>query len=433
MRDRAIVRATVRELGPLWLGTLGVGVLVALVTADGRAADPGAVNTWPLVTLPIAALWGGLAVGGGTRERLVHLLSRPVPRLRTLAWRWGVLLLGLGMLAAPLWWLGLGQLDRGPSLGTIATATVLATVFGAQGAAVSDREPIALAVALMLGSALLAPVELTLEVTRVSWARVASALGSGGWPVVAVTGVVLALPVVWVWATALPVRGAPTASRTVLASLGASIACYLFVALPFLRWTAHPLRGELIAVIAATEDGPVVATGTLGRDGERDFVDGLVSINPAGERHLLWNRRDAAPDATLWHAAAQADFSGLRLQLVDGLEPRPTDPGYEVVLPVALVGEPPNPVALELIRIHRPRRGWDQAHGRVDAPFVAIHGNEVFGVDLSRPPGLTTVLDRARPSDIPVRRGGYAVAHGSVWVVRADGMLHRTSLPEASR
>ena len=152
MRDAAIIRVTLRELAPLFFGTLAVGLLVAMWSLDhGRPAREQLSNTWPLAVIPCAALWGGLSVGGGGRMSLVHWLARPVSRLRVLAWRWGLLLAGLALVAMPLWWIGLNHFGRGPGLWSIAVATLAASAWGAQGAALSDREPAALAAALALG------------------------------------------------------------------------------------------------------------------------------------------------------------------------------------------------------------------------------------------------------------------------------------------
>ena len=177
MRDAAIVRMTLRELAPLHLGALAIGMLVAMSQLDDFRELSESPNTWPLCVLPAAALWGGLTIGGGTKASLVHLLARPVSRLRVLAWRWGLLLAGLAIVALPLWWIGLHQCGRGPGLWSLAITTLLASTFGAQGGALSERESYAIAGALLLGGALVLPVQLAIEAEQTTWTRMNSALG----------------------------------------------------------------------------------------------------------------------------------------------------------------------------------------------------------------------------------------------------------------
>jgi hypothetical protein len=440
MRDAAIVRATLRELGPLLLGTLAVGLLVALSSLKDVREMSDSPNTWPLCVLPVAALFGGLAVGGGTKTNLVHLLSRPVSRLRVLAWRWGLLLVGLAILAIPLWSIGLNQFARGPGLWSIAIATVLASAFGAQGATVSDREANALAGALMLGGALVLPMQLSLQAEQITWTRLNDTMGWLWLVPLSLALVVLAAPVAWSWSRELPVRGVQSGARTVLASLVGSLVLVTAVLSPMTSWVAAPERGQLLAVVAMSSDGLVVATGTRGEDGERDVVDGLVVIDANEERRTIWDRSIEAPDTTVWFIAvpeitiASPFDDTIHIAVVDGPEPSAEHPLRDIPLAIEIVGERPNPAALDAA--HREfRQTWDAAYGSEEAPLVVVQGHSLSIVDLTAAVPRIRQLPAIRATEITFdRRAGFAIADGRIWAVLYNGSLWSAPVPwEAQR
>ena len=82
-RDRAIARTAIRDLAPVHLGALGLGVLIALPQLDTRLTWGG--DPWPFVAIPSAAVWAGIMIGGTKRATFVHMLARPVSRSRWLA------------------------------------------------------------------------------------------------------------------------------------------------------------------------------------------------------------------------------------------------------------------------------------------------------------------------------------------------------------
>jgi hypothetical protein len=438
MRDAAIVRATLRELAPLLLGALAVGLLIAMSSLKDIRDVSESPNTWPLCVLPVAALWGGLAIGG-TKASLVHLFARPVSRLRVLAWRWGLLLAGLAIVALPLWWIGLHQIARGPGPWSIAIATVLASAFGAQGATLSEREPNALAGALLLGGALVLPMQLSLQAEQITWTRLNDTMGWLWLVPLALALAVLAIPVVWSWSRELPVRSGQSGARTVLASLAGSLVLGTAVLGPMTGWVAAPERGELLAVIAMSGEGLVVATGTRGEDGERDVVDGLVVIDDNGERRTIWDRSIDAPDTTVWFIAVP-DFNAspiddtIHIAVVDGPEPSAEHPLRDLPLAIEIVGERPNPAALHAAQRQYGDR-WDAAYGIDDAPLVLVRGNSLSVVDLSAAVPSIRQLPSIRATEITFqRRAGLAIADGRIWAVLYDGSLWSAPVPwEAQR
>ncbi|HET6585457.1 MAG TPA: hypothetical protein VFG69_18490 [Nannocystaceae bacterium] len=427
MRDAAIVRATLRELAPLLFGTLGLGVLIALAQLDTRSIRSSiGTNTWPLTVLPLAALWGGLAIGGGSRATLVHLLARPVARLRILAWRWAVLLGGLAVVALPLLWIGLYQHGRGPSLEAIAAVTVLMSIFGAQGGALSDRELYSLGGAMMLGSALLLPVQLGMEAQQITWTRADETLDWGWLVPLAIASVLSTIPVLAMWRRALPVRGVEAGARLVLTSLAASLVVAVAVAWPTITWLSAPERGQLLAVVAVAEGRPIVATGTRGEDGERDVVDALVRIDADGERHVVWDRREEGENLTVWHVALPGVKSDgalddtIEMNVVDGPEPDPSHPLATLELPVDL-------------EVEHPREGDDfsSTYGPADARQIVVYGNQVFhGKFIDRGPRRSRPVISIRPSEIPsTRQGAHAVGAGRIWAVSEAGELWSAPVP----
>lgn len=434
-RDAAIVRATLRELLPLWLGTLAIGFVVEMATLETRDV-PGSPNTWPLVVLPIAGLWGGLSISGGSRTSLTYLLARPVSRVRVLAWRWVLLLAGLGLVALPLWWTGQHVVGGGPGLWTIVSTTLLASAFGAQGSALSDREPMALSAAVMLGAAFVLPVQVALQSQHLSWTRVDEALGWSWLAPVAGGFLLLASPVAWTWARVLPARGREAGVRVVLASLAASLSFVAVAAWPMVRWVGAPVRGQLLAVVAATHEGPIVATGTRGEEGKRDIVDGLVVIDGDGNRRTIWDRHAAAPpNTTVWRfdvpeiKESSAHDDTIVIGLVDGPEPDSLHSVYDVILEVDIVAERRNPAALHGLDLTWYGEGsWGAAYGSVRGTVLGARNNVLYVVDLENEEFRE--LQRIRASEIrPSLVGGFAAAHGRVWAVIEAGRLWSAPLP----
>jgi len=437
MRDAAIIRVTLRELAPLFFGTLAVGLLVAMWSLDGkRPITEATASTWPLTVIPCAALWGGLSVGGGGRMSLVHWLARPVSRLRVLAWRWGLLLAGLALVAVPLWWIGLHEYGRGPGLWSIAVATLAASAFGAQGAALCDREPAALAAALALGVPLLLPTQLQLEATQLSWTRVHATLG-WAWLVPLVVGfAVLAAPVAWAWARSLPVRGSDASLRTTIISLVGSLLVVACVVTPMFRFVAAPHRGELLAVVAKADEGVVVITGTRGESGVREVADGLVLIDAHGERRTIWDRRAQAPDATVWRVyapeftEANPTAEGIRMALVEGAELSADSPMYEIEVPLAIAGAPRNKAALAALARTRFGPDFAAAYGPPDGPWVTLLGNALDFRDASMNDYHSPDWRALASSEIAYGVGrNLAIAEGRVWAVLHDGTLWSASVP----
>ncbi len=435
MRDLAIIRATLRELAPLLFGALAIGLVIALTSLkDVRPEAIDRWNTWPLCVMPVAALWGGLALTG-SRSTLVHLLARPVARERLLAWRLAVLLVGLAVVALPLWWIGSHQFANAPSVATIAVATVLAALFGAQGATFTEREPTALACALVLAAPLVLPVQLALESERMTWSRVHGSLG--WWLIVplAAAATLHAVPLVRSWRLGLPVRSVAVATKTVFASLVATLVIVFAIVRPILTWLGAPERGELITVVAATSDGVIVATGTRGGDdGDRDVVDGLVVIRDDGTRRVLWNRREEAPDETVWKIAVpELSFRGwlddtIQLDMIGGLEPDSRTATNATEVPADIIAQGWDQALVEVTRHEHGEHCCDIVFGDDNGHRVAIRGNVVTTLA----PGQRSFhhLQTVRSSEVTFQRwNGVAVARGRMWGVAHDGTLWTTRMP----
>lgn len=433
MRDLAIARATLRELAPLLFGALAIGLLIALASlSDVRDHVSESPNTWPLCVLPIAGLFGGLGLTG-SRATLVHALVRPVARTRLVGWRLGILFVGLVLVGLPLWWLGRHQFANSPSLASIAIVGVLAIAFGAQGSTLSEREPNALAATSMLATALLFPVQTMIEADRLSWARVYEALGAFVVVPIAAATALLVVPVFHAWHDALPLRSPRQGARTVLMSLVASLAVTFGLVRPTLSWVGQPERGELLMVVAMSGDGLLVATGTRGRDGDRDVVDGLVVIGNDGERRTLWDRRREEPDATVWtmtvpELSIASPFDDLVvLGVVDGPEHDAEHPLRAVEVHTEIVGYGADPTLLKAVTDPEDPC-CDAVYGELDGPLLAVRGN----VLKTRAPGqpVWRSVQTLRATEVRGQRmSGYAVADGRVWAVNERGVLWSARLP----
>jgi len=432
-RDRAIARTAIRDLAPVHLGALGLGVLIALPQLQ-RFAKHATIDAWPLMALPIAALWGGIVVGGGSRAHFVHLFARPVLRLRVLAWRWLVLFAGLAIIGAAF---ELGLLHagrRGPEPSTILLATLLASAFGAQGGAFAHREAPALGAALVLGATFVLPGQVALQAERITSTRVVETLGWAVLLPIALAFAAAAWPVVWMWSRDLPARGWHGTTRAILSSLVATLVCFLVVVWPTLAWVRHPERGELLGVVAVTPEGPIVATGTRGRDGERDVVDGLVVVAPDGQRTTMWNRHEEAPDSTVWRIAVPERWGSepqdtVWIRLVDGVEPDATHPIYDVALEVGIEAEVP--VDATAFADDRHFAEFDAVYGPVGRWNLGVHGGTMVLRDLVAP--RQGFIRSLRAWEIGDPRSNYAVGDGCIWGIDATGDLFMLRIPWEER
>ncbi len=293
MRDRAVVWAALRELAPM----LGLAVVIGGVVLSfehGRDFGFGR-SSRGLIGVPLAALWGGVALGGSSPAAALHLMVRPVGRLRLLALRvlalWLVLLVAgfLLLVAGGFFWSG------GPSLAGIVLATVFATGVGAQAGVSTQRETVALGASLLLLAGHLGPVHLAIDAAGLSWDRVMVFAGVELVPAVAIVVIAVFAPVCVAWRRWWPRGG----HRIMIRSLGLSlVAGGLGVPLgatPVLLAVAQPEHGELLAIVGQDDAGIWVATGTRGPGGD-DLVDGVVAIALDGRRTTVWDRRASHAD-----------------------------------------------------------------------------------------------------------------------------------------
>lgn len=287
--SRAVLRASVREMLPF--AGMAVVVGAAVLAFESRTFEFGrAPNTAGLWGVPALGLWGGVAIGGTSPAAALHLMVRPVGRVRLLALRvlalWLVLLPAAGVLLLA----GLGFQSGGPSIGWLAAATLFSTAVGAQAGLGGHREPVALGAAALLLATYVFPLQLGIEAMGLSWSRVQRCVGA--WGVVAAGVVVVAafVPVVVAWRRWWPRRGRAIAARVFAGSVAVTGIAVVAVTVPMVRTAAMLEHAELLGVIGAGKDGVYVVVGTLHEPGQ-ESVDGMVEIDLEGRVRVAWDRQ----------------------------------------------------------------------------------------------------------------------------------------------
>lgn len=430
-RDRAIARMAIRELAPVHLGALGLGIAVAIF-GDEPSFGVAGRDTWPLLVLPVAASWGGMIIGGGSRDTLVHLLARPVSRLRVLAWRWLVLLVGLACVAGVLGWMLVVDPVEGPDLDAILVLTLLGSAFGAQGAALMRNESFGMGAAIALAGVLVLPLQLTIDANRLSWARVSGALGWSAIVPGMIVFAITAVPVAHAWSRALPARTTQDVLRVLATGLVSSLAIILLVGIPIFHFAAQPERGELLGVVAVSPEGPLVATGTRGTDGDRDVVDGIVRIALDGTRTSLWDRLSEGPDATVWRIGVPERWDPfgtpdtVELEIVEGSEPSATHRPYFVSLQTEIVARLPRDALL-----HVGERNAYQAGATYDLPDGRLLTVSSGSYWIGRHAQKRKSMGFLRTWEIGRPRSNHAVGPDGVWLIDADGSLKHMSTGQA--
>jgi hypothetical protein len=433
-RELAIVRATLLELALLLLGALAIGLLVALTSLGDPLDGNGDPNTGPLLVLPFVAFWGGLTIAGTSRAALVHLISRPIPRLRVLVLRWSVLLLGLAAIALPLLWIGTQQASGGPSVAAIAALTLIASAFGAQGSSIAEREAFALAAAILLSGATVVSVQLQIGAAQLSASRLDQVLGPHLVWLSVVGFAVFAAPVAWSWSRALPLRSPRSAATTLLLSLLATLAFAAGIVRPALSWVSRPEHGELLTVVAATPDGIVVTAGSRGSDGRRDVCDGLLLIRDDGRRVTIWDRRVEAPSSVIWWVTGPDDFEEgvieglIAIELVDGVERVAGHEVRSVRIPMEVIGEPSSARNRATILAMGLYPSVDAVFGPDEGPWLVVLANTTVRFEGGQQARGPTFV--AHGSEIqPARGHGFTVAGDRLWYVAVDGSLASVEVP----
>ncbi len=395
----AVLRASMREMLPF--AGMAVVVGAAVLAFESRTFEFGrASNTAGLWGVPALGLWGGVAIGGTSPAAALHLMVRPVGRVRLLALRvlalWLVLLPAAGVLLLA----GLGFQSGGPSIGWLAAATLFTTAVGAQAGLGGHREPVALGAAALLLATYVFPLQLGIEAMGLSWGRVQRCVGA--WGVIAAGVVVVAafVPVVVAWRRWWPRRGRAIAARVIAGSVVVTGIAAVAVTVPMVRTAAMLEHAELLGVIGAGKDGVYVVVGTYDTSGD-ESVDGLVEIDLEGRVRVAWDRRvSLGPERV---ASVSPDWAivpgGLRAAMVQD--------GRSIWIPIGAHLEP--------------RSRFDTLDRR---DYDRVWFAERIATRLVARETLTV------PNDSWMRSGPTYFAHGRIWAVsRLTGELWSAALP----
>ena len=189
------VRAAASELA--LVGALAIAGGLALLAADRGS------STRPLIAVAVAALWGGVVVGGGGRTALAHLLTRPIDRGSLLAYR--VATLGVVLLGAAIVVHGIGEAvgahAMAPPLSMMFVLVGICSVSGVLAGALAHDETHALGAAFIGAAVGLVPVAMLGSALRLEWSQMVATLGPWEWPFAIAIVASALLPIVGVWST----------------------------------------------------------------------------------------------------------------------------------------------------------------------------------------------------------------------------------------
>lgn len=390
--DFAVLRAGVREMLPFG----GMAVVVGVAALELQEALPPGLRTSAWWVVPAISVWGGVAIGGPSPAAALHLMLRPVGRVRLLVLRllalWSVMFVAAVLLVVASNTLALEIQDGGPSTGWLVAATLFGTAVGAQAGLGGHREPVALGVAVLLLAGYAMPAMLAVEMLELSWTRVLRCAGAWIWPAVGVIVVAALAPVFMAWQRWWPRSGRTIVLRVTSSSVMATVGAIVTMTVPIAATSKTVAHAELLAVIGGNERGVYVAVGTY-RFGD-EHVEAVVEMDANGMLEEVWDRSVLADDERVQM------FVGLQDQ---GLTAVVVRDGASTFVPLGLQSTN-KPVGIGL----QPR-----LLGR-------WHAQESIVRFFRR----TFVVAVAHPM---------VHAHGRLWAVTQEGELWSTPSPEVNR
>lgn len=282
MRERnGLRRAAWRELWPasifalvLALATWAWSIPAQLELREHGVKGSSPVSWLVLILLP-AAIYAGLAVGRSPTRALAFMLARPCARVRLLWTRAEIAMASLGIAVALAVAPALAHHAYADELIELALCVALlglAFAFAVLAALVTDREPLALGVAVLLFAVGPCVMLVACEWLGITPPRVVSAHPIG---LIAAIGVAIAACIgaaKELWCEHLPLRARGTIERVMLRASRGWAAAMLFCGA--LAWHSSAAdEGVPMVVLGGDAGGPIVAVGSPG--GRVDAVLGV--------------------------------------------------------------------------------------------------------------------------------------------------------------